>query len=45
MFRGFLWGALGATALGIPLYAERKGWTLDRIETRVTRGRLVDRKI
>ena len=36
-FRGFLWGALGGTALGISLYAERKGWTLDRIETRLTR--------
>ena len=36
-FRGFLWGSLGATALGIPLYAERKGWPLDRIETRLTR--------
>ncbi len=36
-YRGFLWGALGGTALGIPLYAERKGWTLERVETRVTR--------
>jgi OsmC-like protein len=36
-FRGFIWAALGAAALGIPLYAERKGWTLDRIETRLTR--------
>jgi len=28
---------LGIVARRIPLYAERKGWTLDRIETRVTR--------
>jgi len=36
VFRGFLWAALGGTALGISLDAERKGWKLDRIETRLT---------
>jgi len=28
---------LGIVARRIPLYAERRGWTLDRIETRLTR--------
>jgi len=28
---------LSIVARRIPLYAERKGWTLDRIETRLTR--------
>ena len=36
-FRAFAWGPSAPTAPGIPLSAERKGWPVDRIETRLTR--------
>ena len=37
VFHAFTWGPSAGTAPGIPLYAERKGWPVERIETRLTR--------